>query len=314
MNPATLPRIRVISDNDYEGDPDGLVQLAHLVLSPSVEVAGVISSHLRKDGFWPIPEESAKAGWVKANRVVQLANREGHFPVVVGSETPMPDSATPKLSAAVDLIIREAMREDTNLPLFVICGAGLTSVASAYLQEPRISERMTVVWIGGHEYDFGSEVDPEYNSLADLSATRMVFNESDLQLWQVPRDVYRQTLASRAELEARMASVGDLGAYLWDEYSNVEKFLERIGVALGETFIMGDSPLVLLTALQVGMDGQPATSRSRLMPAPSFDEEGRYAAPATGLGKRNIRVFETLDTRLMLEDFFHKLLRLARAN
>jgi purine nucleosidase len=32
------PRMRVVSDNDYSGDPDGLVQLAHHALSTSVDL------------------------------------------------------------------------------------------------------------------------------------------------------------------------------------------------------------------------------------------------------------------------------------
>ena len=47
--PAAGPRFRVISDNDYAGDPDGLYQLAHHALSPSVELRAVIGSHLAVD-------------------------------------------------------------------------------------------------------------------------------------------------------------------------------------------------------------------------------------------------------------------------
>ena len=37
------PRCRVITDNDYCGDPDGLVQLVHQILSPSA-VSGLGAS------------------------------------------------------------------------------------------------------------------------------------------------------------------------------------------------------------------------------------------------------------------------------
>ena len=46
FQPPAGPRFRVISDNDYAGDPDGLFQLAHHLLSPSVEMRAVIGSHL----------------------------------------------------------------------------------------------------------------------------------------------------------------------------------------------------------------------------------------------------------------------------
>lgn len=46
------PRMRVIIDNDFSGDPDGLFQLVHHILSPSIEVRGIIGSHLdEKSGF-----------------------------------------------------------------------------------------------------------------------------------------------------------------------------------------------------------------------------------------------------------------------
>ena len=38
------PRSRVILDNDFGGDPDGLFQLAHHLLSPSVAIRGIIGS------------------------------------------------------------------------------------------------------------------------------------------------------------------------------------------------------------------------------------------------------------------------------
>ena len=46
------PRMRVIVDNDFGGDPDGLFQLAHILLSPSVDVRAIIGSYLNAaDGF-----------------------------------------------------------------------------------------------------------------------------------------------------------------------------------------------------------------------------------------------------------------------
>ena len=42
LNAIVKPRMRVIIDNDLGGDPDGLFQLAHHVLSPSVEIRGIM--------------------------------------------------------------------------------------------------------------------------------------------------------------------------------------------------------------------------------------------------------------------------------
>jgi purine nucleosidase len=45
------PRLRVIIDNDFSSDPDGLFQTAHHLLSPSVDVRGIVGSHLRVMGM-----------------------------------------------------------------------------------------------------------------------------------------------------------------------------------------------------------------------------------------------------------------------
>jgi purine nucleosidase len=85
------------------------------------------------------------------------------------------------------------MRTDTRLPLFATFGAGLTELASAYLLEPRIAERLTAVWIGGREYPDLAPAPPgasgiEYNLDVDVKAAQVVFNESTIPIWQVPRN------------------------------------------------------------------------------------------------------------------------------
>jgi len=293
---AIRPRVRVIADNDYCGDPDGLVQLAHHYLSPSVDLRCVIGSQLSEQYHGPNPtgpDDSVAA----AHHVAELAGRPD-VPVVPGT------------SAASDAIVAEAMRDDTDLPLFVVCGGGLTSLASAWLMEPRIAERCTVVWIGGREHSGLAEPAPgdlsvEYNTSIDLTAAQVVFNDSDLAIWQVPRDAYKQVLASRAELVVRMRSQGVLGAHLFDELARGVDVIERFGLSLGETYVLGDSPLVLLTALLGGYDPRPTSSRWMDRPRPRLLESGDYGDPSDGAPP--LRIFTDLDTRLLLEDLYAKL-------
>ena len=68
------PRMRVIIDNDFSGDPDGLWQLAHHVLSPSVDIRGIIGSHLRPgDGF----DRSDQTATNAKNKVLELLDIMG---------------------------------------------------------------------------------------------------------------------------------------------------------------------------------------------------------------------------------------------
>lgn len=298
------PRIRVISDNDYAGDPDGLVQLAQLVLSPSADVRAVISSHLRKDVPWPVPEFPSAEGAKYASEVVALCSPGYQIPVFAGAEEGMASANEPTSSAAVDFIINEAMNGDQRMPLYVVCGGSLTSIASAYLKEPRIAERLTLVWIGGRGYDAAPEKEAEFNLSQDIRAAQVVFNQSDLKLWQVPESTYATALVSQAEVIKRMALSGELGEYIWSKYVEIHEFVEKIGMNLGEALVFGDSPLVLLTVLQNVINGEPASSESQIRPIKVVNAEGFYAGEHA---TRTAKVFTSLDTRLMVEDFFIKL-------
>src|SRR5262245_489518 len=122
-------RVRVISDNDYCGDPDGLVQLAHHYLSPSVDVRCVIGSQLSEAYQGPNP--SGPEDSVAAARQLAALTGRSDVPIVAAVADGLASPAEPRPSAASDAMVAEAMREDTDVPLYVACGGGLTSLASA---------------------------------------------------------------------------------------------------------------------------------------------------------------------------------------
>ena len=304
LNPVS-PRARVIIDNDFGGDPDGLFQLAHHLLSPSVEVRAVIGSQHYPGGFYGL-SGSPQFACELAGQLMEILRPDDPPPILKGAATPMTDDQTPQRSDASDFIVNEAMRNDTTLPLFVACGAGLTSVASAYLADRSIAERIALVWIGGPEYD-GLALPPpgavpvEYNLGIDLRAAQIVFSESDIPIWQVPRNVYRQALVSHAELLREVKPRGPLGEFL---FSRVSDLMLRAKRTLGEAYVLGDSPLVLLTALQSGWEPDASSSEYVLVPRPTITDKGTYQANPSA---KPIRVYTRIDTRLMLADFYAKL-------
>jgi purine nucleosidase len=305
---AVQPRMRVIVDNDFSGDPDGLFQLAHLLLSPSVDVRAIIGSHLNvNDGFDGSKTQADNAA-KNARELIQVMNVGKTIPVLAGSNTAMVNDSTPVKNEAVNTIIREALRTDTKLPLYVVCGAGLTEIASAALTNPQIADKLTVIWIGGPEYAELATPPPgysevEYNLNIDQAAARAVFNRSSLPLWQVPRNVYRQCLLSYAQLLTRVKPRGKTGAYLSGALETLMARIQRF-INIGETYILGDSPLVLLTALQSSFEPDPSSSQYVVRQAPRINQAGVYAVNHKG---RPIRVYTQLDTHLMFADFFAKL-------
>ncbi|HNX57538.1 MAG TPA: nucleoside hydrolase [Spirochaetota bacterium] len=302
------PRMRVILSNDFGGDPDGLVQLAHHVLSPSVEISGIIGSFFTRGTFFNADPSAANACRC-VEELLSAAGLSGQYAVYQGADAPMRDMKTPVKSPGAEFIVREAMRTDTDLPLFVLCGASLTDIASAFILEPSIAERLTLVWIGGPEYSEHARrlsgcPALEYNMGIDIVSAKVIFNKSSIPLWQVPRDAYRQVIMSYAEILHRVRPCGVLGAYISDRIDDAIRLAASCGLNLGETYIMGDSPLVLLSSLQSAFDRDPSSSVFVEHTAPLITDGGMYEENVSG---RDIRVYTSLDCRLLLEDFYAKL-------
>ena len=74
-------------------------------------------------------------------------------------------------------------------------------------------------------------------------------------------------------------------------------------------YALGDSPLVLLTALQSVFEPDPSSSRYVERPTPALGDDGAYSDVADG---RPMRVYTWVDTRLMFEDMYLKLAEFER--
>lgn len=301
---AITPRMRVIIDNDLGGDPDGLFALAHHLASPSVVIPLIVGSHLHADEAFDVSLQQSVHAVEQARALMALMPGISAPPAIAGAS-----AAGPGPTPASARIVAEAMRTDTRLPLFYAAGAGLTELAAAHRLNPAIERRLTLVWIGGREHDaltpgLSPRSDPEYNHTIAPEAARYIFNETAIPIWQVPRDTYRRMLISRAELGAAMALAGALGAHLLAAIDRVAALTDRAGIPIGETYILGDSPLVTLTALQSSFEPDPSSSDSVMMPTPRLDEAGRYIPRADG---RPMRVWRTIDTRLTFGDMAAKL-------
>lgn len=302
---------RAILDNDFSGDPDGLFQLAHHVLSSSIDVPLIIGTHLPADLPWVTSEHQATDAAAKVHELLEVMNMEGDYTVIAGSETAIPSRSDWKPSPATAAIVQEAMRNDTKDQLVYAAGAGLTELALAWLAEPRIGSRVRLIWIGGGEHTDLAYAPPgreeiEFNFTIDPIAAQIIFNESDIEIWQIPRNVYRQLLVSNAELR-ELAETGPLGRYLKTEIDRVFTELSQAPEAFrpprSETYILGDSPLVTLTALQSPIMPDPSSSSYRVMPTPHLSARGEYGQNPDG---RPMRVYTSIDTRLTFRDMLVK--------
>ena len=287
-------RRRVIIDTDAKNEADDQFAIVHALLSPSLEVRGLIAAHFGTSRSDRSMEESRE-------EIDLLLNLMGLQQVTVanGASTGLPDERTPLDSAGAQLIIAESKLATASEPLFVGFLGPLTDMASAILLDPDIVERdIVVIWIGGVGYG-GVETYPgvEFNLRNDIAAANVVY-DSGIAVWQVPSNVYSQVSVSYTELEEKIGGTSKLADYLIDQMVewNRTYWPEPI-----ESRSLGDSPVISLMLY-------PRGGNFRIVPAPRFGQEGHYL-PGSG---HPIRVVESVDVRFLLEDMFAKIRRFGR--
>lgn len=283
-------QVRVITNTDAKNEADDQFAIVHALLSPKFDNVGFIAAHYgtRK------ASDSLERSHAELQHVFKLMGVAEDGLLFRGAATALPDETTPVPSPGADLIIAEA-RKDEARPLYVTFMGPLTDMASALLMAPDIRDRLTVIWIGGGAYPQGG---PEYNLFNDIHAANVVFG-SGVKLWQVPRNIYQTVAVSIAELEHRVRPHGAIGQYLceqMDEYAATPAGLSG-SYRTGEVWCLGDTPAVSLILFEQPQD-------HALRPAPRFNQDMTYAP---GSGEHQVRVYDRVDTRFMMEDFYAKL-------
>lgn len=277
--------VRVIIDTDAANEADDQFAIVQAMLSPKLDIRGFIAAHFGKEG-------SEERSFAELKKIFGLMHAPEEW-IFHGAQEALPDKGTPRVSEGAELIIREAMKEDDR-PLFVLNLGAITDLASALLMKPEIENRLTAVWIGGGPYPNGSL---EFNLGNDICAANVVFS-SRIPLWQVPKNVYEMMPVSMTELELEIAPYGEIGAYLFEElneHANTEPGLSS-AFRSGETWVLGDSPAVGLLLYEHRM-------LYDWVQAPLVTQDQTYVQ--TGLN-RPVRVYRSIDSRLILSDLFAK--------
>ena len=215
-------------------------------------------------------------------------------PALRGCTAPLKGENDAPESEGADFLVQEALRDDPR-PLYVACQGALSDVAAALNRCPEIAEKLTVVWIGGMPY---SEGGVEFNLMQDVAAARVVM-ASKAAVWQLPVNVYGTMEVTMAELAARVRPCGRVGKYL---YNQMEEYNlhndEPYDLRKGENWCLGDSPVVG-ALLQCSWRGNfhPRT-------APLIADDMSYLPNPGG---KEIRVYDSVDVRMILEDMYAKL-------
>lgn len=208
---STVSRRRVVLDTDTFNEVDDQFALAHLLLSPgqvqleAVHAAPFLNS--RSSG----PADGMEKSYQEIHRVLELVRPKESPRVCRGAVSFMTGPGRPVESEAVADLVERALAPGEGR-LYVAGIAAATNIASAILIEPKIVERIVVVWLGGHASYWPTAL--EFNLKQDIHAARVLF-ESGVPLVHLPcHPVASHLVTSVAELREQMAPFSKLGEYL----------------------------------------------------------------------------------------------------
>ena len=278
-------KIRVIIDTDAACEADDPFAIAQALMSPKLIVKGILAEHFRET-------DSTQRSYDEIQTVLDAM--EIDVPVFMGQNGPL--EADSSVSPAAQFIIDEATGAGTG-PLYILCQGAITNVAMALRTCPQLKEKIIIVWIGTHGIQNIGKPVPfrEFNAGNDVTAANEVL-QSGAKIWLIPSDVYTTINVSLAELKMKVEPYGKIGHHLYHNMIDYN-LSDRAGWTQGESWSLGDSPAIAVAI-------NPGCGKFVEAPAPFVNEEtgseSRADSPV-------IRVYTSVDSRFILEDFFAKL-------
>ncbi len=294
-------QVRVIIDSDANCEADDQYAIVHALMCPKVAVVGIIASHYSTER----DADSMEKSYAEIKNLLHLAKRDT-VKVLRGSGRAMSDGREIMDSEAARFIIEECKKDDVR-PLFYISQGALTNLAAAILMDDTVCEKMLCISIGGCHYPKGGF---EFNYNNDPFAAEVVM-QSALPVWMVPEEAYSTMQVSLMELYQKVAPCGVLGRYLFEHLLKMQEVMQAIvphppfvsdhEYALqfpnGESWSLGDScGIGILVCANAGtyIEGK----------APKICPDGHWE---TDEGRKTIRIYTSMNSRMILEDFFARL-------
>lgn len=210
-------RVRMVLDTDTYNEIDDQFAVVHALLSPeqlNVEAIYAAPFHNNRSSG---PEEGMEKSYDEILRLLDFLDvpTDGFANPLVyrGSTAFLSDAATPVPSeAATDMVARAMETTDTDEPLYVVAIGAITNVAAAILMEPKIIERIVVVWLGGNPLYWPHT--REFNLQQDVLSAQIVLDCGVPFVHLPARGVVSHLLTTVAEMERYVQGQGKVGDYL----------------------------------------------------------------------------------------------------
>jgi len=282
--------IDVVLDTDTFNEIDDQYALAYLIKkNEKLKLKAIYAApffNSKSTG----PEDGMEKSYDEILRVLSFMKRDDLKSIVhKGSKMYLPSEAEPVDSPAARHLIELAENYSSENQLYVIAIGAITNVASALLLKPSIKEKIVVVWLGGHSYEWHNNV--EFNLYQDVAASRILFG-CGVPVVQLPcMGVVSAFTTCEPELKYWLRGKNELCDYLVDATCD---YVKEIGALSTWTRAIWD-----VTAVAWLLDGEFMYDRLEPSPIPEYDHH--YAFNKT---RHPIRYVYAIDRDALFEDLF----------
>ena len=212
-------QVRVVIDTDTYNEIDDQFAIVHALLSPEkLSIEGLYAApffNLRSKD----PGNGMQMSYEEILRLLDRMNIDSSNLAHLGSEGFLDDSDHPYKSDAVNDLIERSMGSDKLL--YVVAIGALTNIASAILIEPRVIDKIVIVWLGGNALHWPDTI--EFNLAGDVAAARLVL-DCGVPLVLIPcKGVTTHLRSTVSEIDLYVQGKGVIGDYLAETFKGYNK-------------------------------------------------------------------------------------------
>lgn len=317
---ADKAKIHVIFDTDANNEVDDQFALAYLLFSGNHFIVEGVTVNATSSPDGHSTYSNVEWHYNEAQRVMQLCGVWGAIPLYTGAQGSF-NKIESQLNkpdfdgyAAVDFIIEQALKPREGKLVLLPVGK-LTNIALALKKEPRIADKVHIVWLGSNYPEPG-----EHNQDWDIPSMNYILET------EVPFDMVTvrygepsgtsALMVAKTEVNRRMPGLGPKQTlpvvgrhggefYCWGDYA-VELYNKY------ENHMWGDPKgRALFDMAAVAILKNPVWAESYMHPAPIFRDGQWIERPDN---TRDIRIWEWFDIYAIPADFFETMRNYVKVN
>ena len=285
-NKLSHKKINVILDTDTYNECDDQFALAYLIKSKdlfNIEAITVAPySHTKRDVKVIDGQE------LSYNEILKICNWLNFDTIdkVFKGSMDYIQNGYDENNDAVNKIIEVALKNDKT---YILGIGAITNIALAIKKEPKIIDRIEIIWLGGNEIEYKDNL--EYNFKQDIEAVKMVFDSTVKMTILLCKNVVSDLRIDIAELKSKLDNRKELNKYL------IERFYNDGYHGIQETRVIWDISVIAYMINKNWFETEKIS-------CPNIKEDSSYELTDN---RHSITFVTKLDRDRIYEDLFRKL-------